>query len=160
MLSKQLDEEIKNKSNDLEKFFIRNGTVSVREYFDELKCEVDLATEQQIELIRKNNERLMKEIDLYEKECLQKIENQQKFDNSLQKEYENFNNESRKDLSEHEIVEKLEEIKGKFTEQLNTIKSNTFDDQEWKFSKSLIDTSDGMIGSINQYNKKSKHFIF
>lgn len=74
--SSQLDADIRNKVNDLDKLCIKNGVVSVKEYFDDLRCEVDLATEQQIEAIRKNNEQLLKQIDQYEKECLLKIEDQ------------------------------------------------------------------------------------
>lgn len=49
----------------------------------------------------------------------------------------------------------LEKINEEINEQLTSVKSKVFDDQEWKFNKSLIDISDGMIGTINQFNKKS-----
>ncbi len=61
---------LEKKLEDLKSYFLNNGDDKIREKCLDMRIDIDLATEKRILLIQEQRDQLIKEIDVFENECL------------------------------------------------------------------------------------------
>ena len=62
-----------DKMKEIHSYFSNNGVDKVNELRDKLRLDVDLAREENIELLHKQSEKLMEDIDSFTNKCIEKL---------------------------------------------------------------------------------------
>lgn len=151
-------EQLKSNLNKLESllnelsFDMEHGEDKIKDHCIELRIQVQLAAEQKIQEINEFNDAFIKQIDLYEKECTEKLTLDKELKSSLDaaiNEVKCFLAEKRSylgrfQISEEEIAhsnEKSNEYKSNLDFQKMNIKSLTFNNRllEFEMNKNRLD---------------------
>jgi hypothetical protein len=160
---KSMLDEIKSVSDSF-KVNLNKGPDEITEYCTVLRNEVHLQAEILIEKVHKLNEKLIAEIDSYEKECLKvfdnkSVEKERELDEFLAK-MNTFYSENSKYLSEFVIDEvKVEDSLSqansylyKLKKKQNKVKRVKFNSNLMGFKKKAFEEEESLVGSMEMSN--------